>query len=158
MGTLPVANFEWTSDMEIGHPDIDEQHKRMFLLAKEVVEPLINATEHGPGATQLQALIEFTQEHFAFEEELMRSAGYPEADRHAKYHASLLKELVTYCFKVQRGENTNPAGLMAFLGDWLVLHIDSADRELAAWLKSRDPDDGPPVISPPKRPRLSPGS
>lgn len=135
-----MAYFEWNSAIEIGHPLIDEQHRRMLLLGEAVVEPLVNGAQHQPGAVQLQALIDFTREHFAFEEDLMRSAGYAETEVHAKYHASLLAELGIYCARVQRGENTNPVGLISFLWNWLILHIDSADRQLVVWLKSRDSD------------------
>ena len=135
-----MAYFEWTGAIELGHTEIDEQHKRLLLLGEELVEPLVNSTARNPSATQLQALIDFAQEHFAFEEGLMRSTGYPGADEHAKYHASLLAELRTYCFKVQRGGHTNPVGLISFLWHWIVLHISSEDRDLVVWLKSREPD------------------
>lgn len=134
-----MAYFEWRPEIAVGHPLIDEQHRKLLLLGEAVVGPLLDTAEHRPGAEQLRALIDFASEHFAFEESLMRSAGYPDADRHAKYHASLLTELKEYCVKVQQGENTNPAGMISFLWDWLVLHIDSADRQLAVWLKSREP-------------------
>jgi hemerythrin len=136
----PVAYFEWTSAIELGHPQIDEQHKRLLLLCAAVIGPLINSGEPDPGTAQLQALIDFTQEHFAFEEGLMLSAGYPEAEQHAVYHASLLEEFRTYCYNVQLGQNTNPVEMNSFFWDWLVLHIDSADRELVAWLRLVDPD------------------
>ena len=135
-----MAYFEWTSAIEIGHPEMDEQHKRLLLLCKAVVEPLTNSAEHKLATKQLQALIEFAQEHFEFEEGLMHSAGYPGAGRHANDHTSLLTELRTYFYRVQRGINTNPVGIISFLWDWLVLHIHSSDRELAAWLKSREPN------------------
>ncbi len=135
---MTVDSFKWTSSNAIGHPAIDEQHQRLFLLAEAVAEPLLNSAGRKPGAAQLQALIDFAQEHFAFEEGVMRSTGYAEARRHAKYHASLLTELRAYCAKVRRGRNTNPAGLVDFLRNWLLLHIDSADRDLAGWLKSQD--------------------
>ena len=134
-----MTYFEWNSAIEIGHAEIDEQHKRLLLLGQAAVELL--SAEHKPDATQLQALIDFAQEHFAFEEGLMRSAGYPGADQHAKYHSSLLTELRTYCFKVQRGIHTNPVGRF-FLWNWIVPHIDSADRDLVVWLKSHEPDGG----------------
>ena len=133
-----MAYFEWRSEIELGHPLIDAQHRKLLSLGEAVVEPLINSKEHQPGATQLQALIDFAQEHFAFEESLMRTAGYPENELHAKFHTSLLAELNAYCAKVQQGQNTNPAGLISFLWNWLVLHIDSADRQLVAWVKSRE--------------------
>jgi hemerythrin len=135
-----MAYFEWTTDYIVGHPEIDDQHKRMVLLAEAVVESLINSDEHQPGAAQLQALIDVAQEHFGFEEGLMRLANYPDAEEHAKYHASLLTELRTYCDKVLSGENTKPVGLISFLWDWLVQHIRSADRGLGVWLGSRDPN------------------
>ena len=137
-----MTYFEWTSAIEIGHTEIDEQHKRLLLLGEAVVEPLMNSTEHKPAAAQLQALIDFAQEHFAFEEGLMRAAGYPGGDEHAKYHASLLEELRTYCVKVRRGGHTNPVGLISFLWHWIILHIGSEDRDLVVWLKSQEPDGG----------------
>lgn len=135
-----MTYFEWTSAIEIGHAEIDTQHKRLLELGEAVVEPLTNLNEPRHSAAPLQALIDYAQEHFAYEEGLMRLAGYPEADQHAKQHASLLKELRTYCSRVQRGHHSNPVGLISFLWNWFVLHIDSSDRELAVWLRSRDQD------------------
>jgi hemerythrin len=133
---LPVTDFKWTSAVEIGHPGIDAQHKRLFQLAEAVAESLVKSADHKPDPARLQALIEFAKEHFAFEEGLMRSAGYPEVERHAKYHVSLLSELKTYCARTDRGMNTNPVSLIDFLWNWLLLHIDTADRDLAVWLKA----------------------
>ena len=139
--------FAWTSDIEIGHPEIDEQHKQLFLLGEAVVESLNSSGEQKPTeaqlqvfATQLKGFIAYAQEHFKYEEGLMRSVGYPEAERHAKYHASLLTELIMHCNKVNWGENTNPVDLTSFLWNWLILHIDLADREVVVWLKSQEPN------------------
>ena len=133
-----MANFEWTSGIEIGYPEIDEQHKLLFVLAQAVADPLVSAADHKPDMEKLQVLIDFSQEHFAFEENLMRSSGYPETERHAKYHVALLTELQTYCARLGRGVNTDRASLVDFLRNWLLLHIDTADRELAVWLKKRE--------------------
>jgi hemerythrin len=136
MEAPPVIDFQWTDTHELGHAEIDRQHMQMFLLTEAVIESLV---EYGfkrveVGVTQLQTLIDFTEEHFAFEEDLMRSASFPGAEWHGKYHASLLVELRTYCGKVQRGQIVNAVGLISFLWNWLRLHIDSEDRELVVWL------------------------
>ena len=68
---------------------------------------------------------------------VMRTSAYPEAEGHASFHATLLTELETYRAKVHVGSNTNPAGLIAYLWNWLIVHIHSADRQLVAWLASR---------------------
>jgi hemerythrin len=135
-----VTYFEWSGGIELGHAEIDGQHKRLLLLGEDLVEPPISSAVHKPSATKLQALIDFAQEHFAFEENLMRSMGYPGADEHANVHTLLLADLRKYCFRVQRGLHTDPAGLTSFLWHWIVLHIGSEDRDLVIWLKSNDPD------------------
>ena len=135
-----MTYFEWTSDIELGHPQIDEQHKRLLLLGEALVEPLLDSADHKPGLAQLRALIDFVQEHFAFEEGLMRSVGYPELEQHAKYHASLLVELRTFYRKTQQGQRTDPAPLIRLLWDWLIRHIDLADRDFVALLRLVDPN------------------
>ena len=130
--------FEGSSSIELGHPLIDSQHKHLLALAEAVVDPLLNSKVHQPGANELQAMIDYAQEHFAMEEGLMRETGYPDEAQHANHHASLLTELRTYCSKVRYGQHTNPVGLVSFLWNWLVLHIDGADRQLTVWIKSRE--------------------
>ena len=133
-----MAYFEWRPEIAVGHPLIDAQHKKLLELGEAVVEPLLDTAGHQPGAAQLQALIDFAREHFAFEESLMRASGYAGTELHSKYHASLLTELNLYCAKVLSSQSTNPVGLISFLWNWLILHIDSADRQLVVWLKEHE--------------------
>ena len=133
---LPETCFKWTDAILLSHPALDEQHKHLFRIGESLVESLSHSGEHKIAAGQLQAFIGYAQEHFKFEEGLMRAADYPQAERHAKYHASLLTELITNCNKLFWGRHTNHTGLTRFLLDWLVLHIDIADREMVAWLDS----------------------
>ena len=135
-----MAYFKWSGAIELGHPLIDAQHRQLLALAEAVVDPLADTTGQRPGAQALQALIDFAEKHFAMEQGLMRDAGYVDTDAHAhaNQHASLLAELNTYCSRVRHGHNTDPAGMVAFLWNWIVLHVDGADRQLVQWLKSRE--------------------
>lgn len=128
--------FKWTSAIETGHPAIDEQHKRLFVLGRIVAESTIKSGDHKLAAAHLQAFIVSAKEHFEYEESLMFASGYLEAERHAKNHASLLTELTGHRDKVVWGWNADPEGLNSFLWNWLILQIDIADRELVLWLKS----------------------
>lgn len=124
----------------MGHPQIDEQHKNLLLLGEAVIEPLLDTSDPLSGLVHLQVLIDYAAEHFAFEEEVMRSIGYTELEQHAKFHASLLTELRLYHHKLGQGQRNNPARMIGFLADWLTLHIDSADRQLVGWLSLVDPN------------------
>lgn len=131
-----MTDFEWKDAFDTGHGKIDEQHRRMFMLAVAVVESrFANASNMiGVGLEPLNALIEFTKEHFAFEEALMQSTGYPGIVWHAKFHASLLTELRTFSRKVQQGGIPDADALIKFFRIWVHEHIDTADRELVDWL------------------------
>lgn len=137
-----MSYFEWTRGIELGHTEIDEQHRRLILLGEDLVEPLISPAADHPNTIGLQSLIDFAQEHFTFEEGLMCTLAYPGADGHARFHALLLADLRTYCCRMQQGLHTDPVGLISFLWHWIVLHIVSEDRDLVIWLKSREPDRG----------------
>jgi hemerythrin len=132
--------FEWNSHVELGHPLIDEQHRRLFSLSEAVAQSLAGSPAHRPTEAALRALIDFVREHFATEEGLMRGAGFPETAEHARLHDLLLAELDAYCRKVRQEDNAGLTltGLVAFLWHWLVMHINVADRELVEWLRARE--------------------
>jgi hemerythrin len=136
-----MTYFEWNSQVELAHPQINEHHKRLFALSEAVAQSLADSPARRPAAPALQALIEFAREHFQFEETLMRASAYAGADTHAHYHALLLAELEDYFRRMQAEGNTNltVTGLVAYLWRWLILHIDSADRELVRWLQTHQP-------------------
>lgn len=133
-----MAYFEWNSQVELDHAQLNAQHKRLFELSEAVAQSLAESPTRRPAEPALDALIAFAREHFSFEESLMRESGYAGAETHARYHALLLAELEAYCSKVRLENNPGltVTGLVAYLWRWLILHINSADRELAAWLKT----------------------
>lgn len=135
-----MAYFEWNSQVELEHPLLNEHHKRLFALSEAVAQSLADSAERRPAEPALGALIAFVREHFAAEEGLMRATNYAGAETHAKSHALLLAELEEYFRKVQQEDNANltVTGLVAYLWRWLILHIDSADRELVRWLKAHE--------------------
>lgn len=137
-----MTHIEWSSDIELGHTEIDEQHKRLILLGEDLAETLINPATNKPSEKQVQALIDFAKKHFSFEENLMRSTAYPGVAEHTNFHNTLLTQLRTYCFRMQRGMRTDPVALNSFFAHWIAPHIGSEDRDLVTWLKSRVPADG----------------
>ncbi|MBI4290715.1 MAG: hemerythrin family protein [Betaproteobacteria bacterium] len=137
-----MTDFKWTNVIEVGHAEIDAQHRRLLHLCTDVIERLLHSGDPKSSMSQLQELIDFTEEHFEFEEDLMRSVNYPGLDRHAKYHSLLLAELRTFVYRVHQGEGATAVGTMSFLWSWLNLHIDSMDRELTDWLGTHEPDSG----------------
>ena len=142
MDDYVLTSLQWTSVLELGHAAIDEQHRRLLLLGEDLTESTINLAANELTEKRLQALNDFTEEHFAFEEDLMRSTGYPGVAEHANFHGALLAQLSAFSVRMRHGTHTDPVGLHSFFSHWIIPHIRTEDRDLVIWLKSHEPDGG----------------
>ena len=134
----PQSRFDRTELIELGNAEIDEQHHRMFQLADAIVESLVNAGADDVGRDPLdllQAFIDFSYQHFRFEEDLMRSVDYPGTEPHAKDHSALLTQIAWDRYRFEQSHG-NVAQITGYLRNWMNRHIDHQDRELVDWLKA----------------------
>lgn len=130
-------SLQWTEDLSVGYPLIDEQHKSLF----DRFEQFIVACEERRGPAQLRELFDFLDEyanrHFHDEEALMERCNYPETGRHKQQHryfieqlAGLKQELATTGPTVHVIIRTNKALIY-----WLTEHIREVDTRLGAYLQ-----------------------
>ena len=125
--TIP-APLAWTTAHELGIAEIDEQHCRLMSLLNDLADALRNGEAHG---AVLEEVIRYTGFHFATEEHLMRTHHYDGEVAHREMHRRLLDDL--------RGlrldeTGTNVSLIVRYLREWLLRHVDGADRDLAAAL------------------------
>ncbi|HEY0834070.1 MAG TPA: bacteriohemerythrin [Azospirillum sp.] len=133
----PHPILSWDDDLALGVDAIDEEHKVWLRLVRGFQQSI--ADGEAPAAVYaaiVEALI-YTERHFANEEALMRDAGYPHLDDHRAQHARAADEL----HAVTSGLH-DEAELIAYVGsflpNWLLLHINTADRKFADWLNARE--------------------
>ncbi|MCB1614700.1 MAG: bacteriohemerythrin [Pseudomonadales bacterium] len=119
--------MKWISELEIGIPVIDSQHKR-------IVE-YINQLEHARQARSAQEvmdvldeLVDYTLSHFAFEESLMEEAGYPYLNAHKKVHQLFTRRVSGFMQRAKAGEDVTNE-LLHVLKAWLINHIKHDDRD-----------------------------
>lgn len=118
-------SFEWEKRYEIGVPKIDDQHKHLFKLAKDLEEDLSSAHIK----QIIMELYKYTRFHFDTEEKLMADINYPEMSEHVKLHEDLIETLN----KVSRqdfDERLSVTTLRMFVYNWLVEHIMNVDQKL----------------------------
>jgi diguanylate cyclase (GGDEF)-like protein/hemerythrin-like metal-binding protein len=117
----------WNAAHELGIPEMDEQHRHLAELLNGLGHALQNAE---PYEELLQQLIRYTEFHFASEESLMRGCQYSGMMAHTAVHRQLLDDLR----KLDLSGAINVSLLLCFLQEWLVGHIQGADRDLAITL------------------------
>ncbi len=125
----------WGPKIKIGIDVIDRQHKRLV----DLINELHRAMKQRKGAEVLSrimnGLVDYTKEHFDYEEGLQAKAGYPDLDTHKEVHRNLVKKVEAYQAKIKDGEKLVTKDLSAFLKDWLVNHILGTDTKYVPYFK-----------------------
>lgn len=127
--TVPTP-LVWNATHEVGIAEIDEQHCRLVTLLNDLADALRNSGEH---AVILEEVIRYTGFHFATEEHLMRIHHYDGAAAHVDMHKRLLDDLRGLHLD---GPSVSVSLVMRYLREWLLRHVDGADRDLAAALRA----------------------
>lgn len=88
--------FDWDPSINIGIPNIDEQHQELFSIAREIEQLVLT---HCLSATEadyyrlLCKLREYVTYHFYEEEALMQAIKYPDYENHKAAHDTLKKAI-----------------------------------------------------------------
>jgi hemerythrin len=130
--------FDWTASLQVGVPEIDEQHRELFMRAERLILAL-KAGDRGEVEPLVKYLSDYVVSHFQCEERWMAQAEYPGLQAHRDQPHRFHDEMREMTREFQR---KGPTPLLAltihnWLSDWLRRHIGGADLEFGAWLKSR---------------------
>jgi hemerythrin len=137
--------IEWQDSLCIGVLEIDLQHKLLF----EKFNAFLAACEAHTEADGIYRLFWFleayTLTHFAEEEKLMQQVAYPDVKKHKAQHEGFTAKLADLKQRLRAEGPTDSlvAHMGDFIGGWLVGHICSMDRALAAFVTA----EGIPAIS-----------
>jgi hemerythrin len=100
----------------------DAQHQVLFEILDLVKEP-------GADAQVLKKLNEYTDNHFALEEQYMELLQYPKRERHIQAHNRFRKEIAALLKEGEHDQQTMQL-ISTFLTEWLTRHVFGVDKEL----------------------------
>lgn len=130
-------SFEWTTDISVGIPEIDQQHQELF----KRINVLLDACTQQKGKSEvgrfLGFLEEYVIEHFQAEEKVMAERKYPAYAIHKQEHDHFKQRLATIRKEFTEFGATIHVVLLAVrtAGDWLLTHIKKTDKALGAFLR-----------------------
>lgn len=117
----------WTTDLDTGFNDIDDQHKILV----DRINAFYDAYESGnPVDTKIamEALLDYTVEHFAYEEKMLAEAQYHMLEPHKKVHQNFIDKIVTFKNRYTNGDHAAGRELLDLLEGWLFRHIRLNDH------------------------------
>ncbi len=141
-----MSNFPWDPSLETGFPEIDEQHKGLFALADKLAIAIASCALTDEGlceedentvADAVYGLTDYCVEHFADEEALMKSAGYPSLSVHCSLHEQLAAETLAITARFFNDEAVVPETLAPFITSWLSEHIRRHDMQFVTFLRAQ---------------------
>lgn len=137
-GPVDYGRLVWSDDLVLGVNSIDEQHREWIALVQAFERAVTEGRPAEEMRSTLAAAVAYTESHFADEQRVMEEAGYPFLDDHIGQHQLAWDRVHTFASVEGAGEVADEEmrrSLAEFLPQWLMLHINTADRQFARWLK-----------------------
>jgi diguanylate cyclase (GGDEF)-like protein/hemerythrin-like metal-binding protein/PAS domain S-box-containing protein len=128
----------WSDAHKIGIGTIDEQHRALAGMVGRVGAEFAAGRDAPRLRASLGELVAFARAHFAAEEALMDRYAIADRAIHKQAHCRLLQDALSLANTSRSPSMTVTVG---FLHEWLLRHVDSADRELARQLLAKGYDE-----------------
>jgi len=119
--------IEWTNDLKLNIDVIDEQHKQIVDYINELGRAIDDNNE-AMVKKITDNVINYTVDHFNYEESLMEKAKYESFDEHCKKHVAF-KQAVALLHAEMQADNALFVAekLRLKLKVWLIQHIKHED-------------------------------
>ena len=132
--------FDWSSSYETGIPEIDDQHKQLFSIGRNMEQMAIKGGDNVTDKEILDlvmSLRDFTGFHFYSEEKLMDDIRYENSPQHKKHHAQMLYFVSNYDIKkFRKNFDATVQEIMDIIKDQILHHILGEDMEFAKAYKT----------------------
>lgn len=129
---------QWKEIYQIGHEDIDQQHKKLF----EIMNNLHDVQQNGTGQIVLESifkqLTDYMAFHFSTEETLMTEVNYPNIEQHINAHEDFISRIYHCENKSKLGNLIISIKVLNYLKEWVIDHILGTDKELGEYLKQKN--------------------
>lgn len=131
----------WDEKYSVGIPEIDNQHQRLFAIANEYFEQIKKQQPPELEEQLLKDLLDYTKQHFSYEEELLKKSGYPYYAEHVQEHLAVFAQIKAFS-RAATGHlslrvDTNVKNVAELLIKWLSHHIVEKDHSYAAHLAKK---------------------
>jgi len=126
--------IEWSDALDLDLQEINRQHQTLVHLINELYYLLNNNYGLASIKRVVQGLIDYTANHFKYEEILFEQFGYHQDKQHIGSHQKLVGQVLSFQKRVEAGEDIGDE-LMNFLKNWLSQHIQKEDKAYVACFK-----------------------
>ena len=122
------VTLEWTDALSLKQPQIDDTHRQMVDLIKELAAVLSTDADPLPA---FQRLLDHTIEHFGMEERWMAATGFEPDNCHSSQHKMVLNVMHEVVRHATELKDLEPMRIVVGeLAQWLPAHAEMMDAAL----------------------------
>jgi len=125
----------WQTEYSVNIDAIDLQHQAFVSLIRQLQEAMLEGRGRVFLETLMDRLVQYTNGHFPFEENMLREHGYEGLAEHIEQHQALSNQVIEFQQRIHDGEAVSNASVLLFLRNWLTDHIMQHDQKYAKALK-----------------------
>jgi hemerythrin len=129
--------MEESTELSFGVAEMDREHAGQLSLLGDLKAAVRSGVPDSVVYALLDELTEHTNLHFLSEELAMRLHAYEASESHFLEHERLLIEVQNLKRSLATGTATDKNSLIEALRSWLIVHIQTADKTLAEYLRTR---------------------
>jgi len=131
--------FEWKDRYSLDIGEIDKQHKRLFEIGARVYDLAVlnDSYDHYDEIMEtLNELIEYTEYHFRYEENIMRIHNYAGLNQQLREHEFYVSKIKSISGRdIDEDQHQATIDIVDFLSEWIGSHILLEDRKYALYFK-----------------------
>ncbi|MDA8163495.1 MAG: bacteriohemerythrin [Desulfobacteraceae bacterium] len=132
-----MALLAWKEEYSVKIREIDEQHKKLVALINELNDAMSQGQAKAALENILGRLVSYAATHFANEERLMQTHGYPGFPEHKEKHEKMTAKVLSLQQEYRQGKMSLSIDVMSFLKNWLDKHILGTDMAYSGFLISK---------------------
>lgn len=126
--------FDWQDDLNTNINNIDEHHKELFHIARDIEQLLLTGCSTVETKRILEIIChlrEYVSYHFYEEEKMMRKANYSNYEEHMKYHDKFKKIIVNIqLISVELNPQEELKRIKDSIQDLIFQHIMFDDKQM----------------------------
>lgn len=131
--------LQWNESLSVGIAAIDEQHRAWIDRFNALAAALDANAAQARISEILGFLVEYTDFHFAAEQEAMQAGNYPGYAEHLEKHEQLKATLADLVrdFEEEGATQSLARAVNTFLGNWLITHIQQIDQQFGVFVREK---------------------
>ena len=127
----------WKDDFSVGVASIDDQHKKLIDMINRAEKSAMDSNDADELSDLIMDMNAYARSHFAHENQLMETHGYPDAAGHMAMHDAFAKRAMPFQDSGLDNDALDPVAIFKYLAQWLNKHILETDMELGRFLNER---------------------